>query len=203
MHGLGIEHGSNMAVNYTATTTANWASMKHKYTEEGLERMRPWLAWIPMENTKKTLENTTHIATTVSNYSMIRSRNDRHSVNKRVSFPPVFSCEEISADRQNKRLRKIRVSQDERSPENCDTGQRFDVGEIEDSHIRRSNRKVRQPSRFASAVMIGLWIAKLFHTDPTLRYVIPTQRITTISGNHVGKRCDIVQVFSRDQNFSI
>jgi hypothetical protein len=38
----------NMAVNHTATATANWASMKHQYTEEDLERMRPWLAWIPI-----------------------------------------------------------------------------------------------------------------------------------------------------------
>jgi hypothetical protein len=51
-----------MAVNHTGTATANWASMKHQYTKEDLVRMRSWLTWIPIENIKITLENTTQIA---------------------------------------------------------------------------------------------------------------------------------------------
>jgi hypothetical protein len=49
----------NQLANHPATATANWASTKHQYSEDDLQRIRPWLAWIPVESVKKTLENTT------------------------------------------------------------------------------------------------------------------------------------------------
>jgi hypothetical protein len=45
---------------------------KTQYRDEDLERLRPWLAWIPIENIRKTVENTTQIAKAVSNYPMMR-----------------------------------------------------------------------------------------------------------------------------------
>jgi hypothetical protein len=109
----------NMPVNHIATATATWVSTKLQYSEEDLEWIRSWPAWIPIEYIKKTLENTTQIEKAVSNYLMVRSRNDRHGVHKRVSFdpnldpnvtpdeenqnvesqlPPVFRSEEIPMD---------------------------------------------------------------------------------------------------------
>jgi hypothetical protein len=51
---------------------ANWISTQHRLSDEDTEKLRPWLAWIPIENVRKTLENTTQMAKAVTNYPMIR-----------------------------------------------------------------------------------------------------------------------------------
>jgi hypothetical protein len=94
-------------------------------------------------------------------------------------------------DAESHRMREV--------PENYDTGQRLDAGEIEDTHIRGSNRKVRQPSRFANAVMVGLRIGKLYHTDPIWDTLSHTKHC-----HNFGKSCwnskRRLQIFSRDQS---
>jgi hypothetical protein len=46
-----------MRANHTATATTNWSTSRHQYSDTDLEFLRPWLAWIPIENVRKTLEN--------------------------------------------------------------------------------------------------------------------------------------------------
>jgi hypothetical protein len=85
----------NLAANHAATATANWASMKQQYTDEDLERMRPWLAWIPIENIRKTLENTTQIAKAVTNYPMIRHLASRFKLLNRFRLREIVSTDTI------------------------------------------------------------------------------------------------------------
>jgi hypothetical protein len=81
--------------NQQDTVTANWASMKHRYTEDDLQRLRPWLAWIPIENIRKTLENTTQIAKAVTNYPMIRHLTSRFKLLNRFRLREVVSTDTI------------------------------------------------------------------------------------------------------------
>jgi hypothetical protein len=57
-----------------------------------------------------------------------------------------------------------------------DTGPLQDSGEDAGQSIRRSNRETRQPSRFASTVMVGLQLGKFLFTEP-------------ITGSTGDKRC--------------
>jgi hypothetical protein len=66
--------------NHVGTAAANWASVKHQYSEEDLEKMRPWLAWITVENIKEMLENTRQIAKSVASYPMIRHLSSRFRI---------------------------------------------------------------------------------------------------------------------------
>jgi hypothetical protein len=54
--------------------------VKHQYSEEDLEKMRPWLAWITVENIKEMLENTRQIAKSVASYPMIRHLSSRFRI---------------------------------------------------------------------------------------------------------------------------
>ena len=85
----------NLKANHAATATANWSSMKHEYTNEDLEKLRPWLAWIPIENIKKTLENTTQIAKAVTNYPMIRHLASRFKLLNRFRLREVVATDTI------------------------------------------------------------------------------------------------------------
>jgi hypothetical protein len=85
----------NTEANHHATATANWASVKHDYTDEDLERIRPWLAWIPIENIRKTLQNTTQIAKAVTNYPMIRHLASRFKLLNRFRLREVVSTDTI------------------------------------------------------------------------------------------------------------
>ena len=85
----------NYKANHTMTATANWASMKTNYSEADLEKMRPWLAWIPIENIRKTLENTTQIAKAVSNYPMIRHLASRFRLLNKFRLREIVSTDTI------------------------------------------------------------------------------------------------------------
>jgi hypothetical protein len=90
-----LNHPANHRANHRATETANWASVKHQHAEEDLERMRPWLAWIPVENIRKTLENTTQMAKAVSNYPMIRHLTSRFRLLSRFRLREIVSIDTI------------------------------------------------------------------------------------------------------------
>jgi hypothetical protein len=85
----------NKNANHHATATANWASVKHQYRDVVLERMRPWLAWIPIENIRKTLENTTQLAKAVSNYPMMRHLASRFKLLNRFRLREIVSTDTI------------------------------------------------------------------------------------------------------------
>jgi hypothetical protein len=78
-----------------AKATPNWTSTKHQYTEEDLQRLRSWLAWIPIENIRKTLENTTQIAKAVTNYPLIRHLASRFKLLNRFRLREVVSTDTI------------------------------------------------------------------------------------------------------------
>jgi hypothetical protein len=84
-------------------------------------------------------------------------------------------------------------------PENYGTRQMLDGEETEDTHIRRSNRKVRQPSRFANAVMVGLRIGKLFHTDPIWDTLSPHKELPQFWEVTLEQDMTSFRVFSRNQ----
>jgi hypothetical protein len=67
-------------------------------------------------------------------------------------------------------------------PENDDIGQRLDTGEIEDNPIRRSSRKVKQPTRFANKVMVGLQCGRMIHTDPIWDALLPLNPLPRYQG---------------------
>jgi hypothetical protein len=83
----------NKLANYHATATANWASVRHQYRDEDMERMRPWLEWIPIENIRKTLENTTQLAKAVSNYPMMRHLVSRFKLLNRFRLREIVSTD--------------------------------------------------------------------------------------------------------------
>jgi hypothetical protein len=85
----------NMEANHQATATANWSSVKHQYTDTDLERLKPWLVCIPVEHIRKTLENSTQIAKTVSNYPMIRHLASRFKILNRFRLREVVSTDTI------------------------------------------------------------------------------------------------------------
>jgi hypothetical protein len=85
----------NKAVNHSATATANWASVKHQYTDEVLQKLCPWLAWIPVDNIRKTLENTTQIAKAVTNYPMIRHLASRFKLLNRYRLREIVATDTI------------------------------------------------------------------------------------------------------------
>jgi hypothetical protein len=58
----------NKLANDYQRATANWASTKHNLTDEQLNQLRPYLAWLPIDSIRKTLENTTQMAKAVTNY---------------------------------------------------------------------------------------------------------------------------------------
>jgi hypothetical protein len=87
---------SNMnSVSTNDTTTANWTSTKHKHSDDDLEKLRPWLAWIPIENIRKNLENTTQIAKAVTNYPMIRHLTSRFKLLNRYRLREIISTDTI------------------------------------------------------------------------------------------------------------
>jgi hypothetical protein len=85
----------NLTANHAATATANWASTKHQYTNEDLERMRPWLAWFPIANIRKTLENITQMAKAASSYPMIRHLTSRFRLLNRFRLQEIVSTDTI------------------------------------------------------------------------------------------------------------
>ena len=85
----------NMAANHHATATANWASAKQQFSNDDLEKMRPWMAWIPVENIRKTLENTTQLAKAVANYPMIRHLSSRFKLLNRFRLREIVSTDTI------------------------------------------------------------------------------------------------------------
>jgi hypothetical protein len=85
----------NLQTNHADTATANWSSTKHQYSEEDLAKIRPWLAWIPIENVRKTLENTTQIAKAVTNYPMIKHLASRFKLLNRFRLREIVSTDTI------------------------------------------------------------------------------------------------------------
>jgi hypothetical protein len=65
-----------------------------------------------------------------------------------------------------------------------DTGQEQDLqlGEIDEPLIRRSNQRMKTPSRFANAVMIVLQIGKALFTDPVWNALVPLQTLAGTNG---------------------
>jgi hypothetical protein len=85
----------NTKANQNTTATVHWSSTKPQYTDHDLQRLRPWLAWIPIENVRKTLENTTQLAKAVTNYPMIRHLSARFKLLNRFRLREVVSTDTI------------------------------------------------------------------------------------------------------------
>jgi hypothetical protein len=84
----------NLAANHHATATANWASAKQQFSNEDLEKMRPWMTWIPVENIQKTLNNTT-LAKAVANYPMFRHLSSRFKLLNRFKLREIVFTDTI------------------------------------------------------------------------------------------------------------
>jgi hypothetical protein len=78
----------NLKANHMATATASWSSMRHQYTDADL-------AWIPVDNNRKTLENSTQLAKAVTNYPKIRHLASRFRLLNRFRLREVVSTDTI------------------------------------------------------------------------------------------------------------
>jgi hypothetical protein len=69
-----------------------------------------------------------------------------------------------------------------------DGNRQFDTGTVEntegkdDNPIRRSSRRVKQPTRFANKVMVGLQCGRMIHTDPIWDALLPLNPLPKYQG---------------------
>jgi hypothetical protein len=84
----------------------HWIRAKPKLNDEGLQKLKPFFGWIPVETIKRTLEATTQYAKAVSNFPMMTHMVARfkflrwHRLNEVVSMDETFSTAQAH-DRSN------------------------------------------------------------------------------------------------------
>jgi hypothetical protein len=76
---------------------ANWLGTKHRHlSDQDLEKLQPYFAWVPMFTVRKTLENTNQYAKAVMNYPMICHLASRFKLLNHFRLEEIVSMDDMA-----------------------------------------------------------------------------------------------------------